>query len=638
MYAAAPAALPPQAVATGMVHGQPVLAVYPAGGVAVAAAATASGGSVEQELDSLFERSPPADRISLLQRVAAHVTPLEAQLLHVLLARKSAVAVAQLAGVAAAANNEQWMLAMLHQLGPVQAAHIIGSAIPFVHDANTAAGSAVSRVLQSMEWHPDETGEFCQGCQATFRMASVHPAVGPEHAPALSALCNCLVAQTSVARTTAAAAAVSASAAVAAAAAVRPQKPLGVLVSGLLTAISKDPKRRDWVFVIDCTWSTGLMHKCVRTYDDLFTFQCKFLDMFPQEAAPPNRIIPFLPGRKVFSKKDRELALARAPGIGLYLQALFRLPPKLSQSEIFTGFFVSCSTCGGPLKPCMRNCSGTPLTQLLDSASDIAGQRVHDSARTSQTWQPSPLTMGGSSASVDSASVATAAAAVSSAQPDERPRSHSAQSHHRGMVATAMANSMVAGREGQSGHRESLISTSSEPRDEAGESTEDNVSRTLSTSDSLSSLRLDGQAKGRRCLLCHGEGHDPAACSQPTMSAAEMKMFLDEQNCPPPQDASETALLSSVRRYLWLKGLRLHKYGEHLVNLSRDQLISLTDDDLHKRGLAAGAVRKLRAKIAEHDTPWEPGYPFHKSSSMSTASSPTKPTVHTDGLTSETEI
>ena len=54
-----------------------------------------------------------------------------------------------------------------------------------------------------------------------------------------------------------------------------------------------------FVFIIEVKWSNGLPSQVWRTYNDFFEFQCRLLDLFPEEAGNSRdctRIIPFLPG------------------------------------------------------------------------------------------------------------------------------------------------------------------------------------------------------------------------------------------------------------------------------------------------------------------------------------------------------
>ena len=47
----------------------------------------------------------------------------------------------------------------------------------------------------------------------------------------------------------------------------------------------------------------------------------------------------------------------------------------------------------------------------------------------------------------------------------------------------------------------------------------------------------------------------------------------------------------------WLKSLRLHKYTRILLELSYDQLMELTDEELERRGVTLGARGKILKNV-----------------------------------------
>ena len=60
----------------------------------------------------------------------------------------------------------------------------------------------------------------------------------------------------------------------------------------------------------------------------------------------------------------------------------------------------------------------------------------------------------------------------------------------------------------------------------------------------------------------------------------------------PPEDPTDPILLADIGQ--WLRSLRLHKYTENLRDLTWQELIKLSDEDLEKRGVnALGARRKM---------------------------------------------
>ncbi|KAJ7364976.1 hypothetical protein OS493_007610 [Desmophyllum pertusum] len=101
-------------------------------------------------------------------------------------------------------------------------------------------------------------------------------------------------------------------------------------------------RKKQYAFVLNLKWSDGSSSIIWRSYNDFFDFQCGLLDSFPEEAGSVRgfvRIIPYLPGRKIFRKSDLALAEERKPDIESYIKKLIKLPPKISQSSIWCLFF-----------------------------------------------------------------------------------------------------------------------------------------------------------------------------------------------------------------------------------------------------------------------------------------------------------
>ena len=108
--------------------------------------------------------------------------------------------------------------------------------------------------------------------------------------------------------------------------------------------VSKSAINKDYVFQIELQWSNGSKSVCYRQYSDMFDFQCKLLDKFPEESGDgkgSTRIIPFLPGKKIFSLNSMRLALERVPAINEYVEKLIALPPHISRSQEVIKFFTN---------------------------------------------------------------------------------------------------------------------------------------------------------------------------------------------------------------------------------------------------------------------------------------------------------
>lgn len=108
--------------------------------------------------------------------------------------------------------------------------------------------------------------------------------------------------------------------------------------------VAKSAVGKDYVFQIDLQWSDGSKTSCYRQYADIFDFQCKLLDQFPEESGEAKgsaRIIPYLPGKKIFSLSTMRLALERVPAINEYVEKLIALPPHISRSPEVIKFFTN---------------------------------------------------------------------------------------------------------------------------------------------------------------------------------------------------------------------------------------------------------------------------------------------------------
>ena len=102
--------------------------------------------------------------------------------------------------------------------------------------------------------------------------------------------------------------------------------------------------RRKFMFQIDLEWSDGNKTTSFRCYSDFFDLQCGLLSSFPREGGLEKgheRTLPFLPGKKLFSRSTRQLAEQRRPDIDDYVQKLIALPPHVSRSDAVLSFFRS---------------------------------------------------------------------------------------------------------------------------------------------------------------------------------------------------------------------------------------------------------------------------------------------------------
>lgn len=113
------------------------------------------------------------------------------------------------------------------------------------------------------------------------------------------------------------------------------------------------------------------------------------------------------------------------------------------------------------------------------------------------------------------------------------------------------------------------------------------------------------------CMLCKRENVDTWSCDGCTMTAtrADMVSLLAEFNCAAENDTEDEPLpllqlQTYVKRVMLLKSVRMHKYSQALMTVSRDWLENASEDNLTELGLTSGARKKLRSKLADTIKSW----------------------------------
>ena len=99
-----------------------------------------------------------------------------------------------------------------------------------------------------------------------------------------------------------------------------------------------------FVFQLNLIWSDHSQSTSYRSYSEFFDFQCDLLAQFPREAGSVKgheRIIPYLPGKKVFQRSDRRLAESRLAQIDCYMREFVQLPDHVVKCESACRFFRS---------------------------------------------------------------------------------------------------------------------------------------------------------------------------------------------------------------------------------------------------------------------------------------------------------
>ncbi|XP_072026137.1 LOW QUALITY PROTEIN: SH3 and PX domain-containing protein 2B-like [Amphiura filiformis] len=101
---------------------------------------------------------------------------------------------------------------------------------------------------------------------------------------------------------------------------------------------------KHYVYLITVTWSDNAVNIIYRRYSKFFDFQMKLFALFPEEAGaknPSQRMIPFLPGKKLFGRSHtREVALRRLGQVDEYCRvSIGEASPKISDCEEVINFF-----------------------------------------------------------------------------------------------------------------------------------------------------------------------------------------------------------------------------------------------------------------------------------------------------------
>lgn len=124
---------------------------------------------------------------------------------------------------------------------------------------------------------------------------------------------------------------------------VEPVVELPRLVSGSVVSVDERETngRSRFIFELNLGWSDGSDSIIFRGYQDFFDFHCQLLDSFPDESGNikgSERIIPFLPGKQVFRRSTKNLALQRLPKLHQYLQEILSLPLRMLSSIVLLAF------------------------------------------------------------------------------------------------------------------------------------------------------------------------------------------------------------------------------------------------------------------------------------------------------------
>eukprot|EP00052_Salpingoeca_macrocollata_P019967 m.166896 g.166896 ORF g.166896 m.166896 type:complete len:406 (-) comp21120_c1_seq2:651-1868(-) len=227
------------------------------------------------DITQAFQGSSPSQRLGILRSIFDQLLPNELQFCNRLLLSRLGPEFMSLAQYEAPANNPALLQSLPRQYGPVEATHLLSAYLPHTYHNNADAAAVMFYILQSLPWHSQDSGMFCHTCDYAFSLAINHPAFSPKQSAVLRALLATLNSQQSVHASPPAS-----------------LLPEGSVVAAVIAGVAKDPKRKEYMYVVDVTWANGAHQRISRSYQDFFDFQCSLLDSFNEQP----RIIPFLPG------------------------------------------------------------------------------------------------------------------------------------------------------------------------------------------------------------------------------------------------------------------------------------------------------------------------------------------------------
>ena len=107
------------------------------------------------------------------------------------------------------------------------------------------------------------------------------------------------------------------------------------------SVVERADNKSRFAFEVNTKWSDESTSTCYRGYQEFFQFQCELLDNFPEEggtAKGHDRTIPYIPGKQMFRRSTKNLALERQPKLHQYMQELLTLPDKIVKSKIVLKF------------------------------------------------------------------------------------------------------------------------------------------------------------------------------------------------------------------------------------------------------------------------------------------------------------
>lgn len=118
--------------------------------------------------------------------------------------------------------------------------------------------------------------------------------------------------------------------------------------------------------------------------------------------------------------------------------------------------------------------------------------------------------------------------------------------------------------------------------------------------------RADGSGRAGPCVMCLRQcGGKPWDCPAPTLSRDAALKLIGSTSYARRIPADTTEMCRITKQAVWLKTMRLHKYGELLIGTSWKWISALTEERLLELGLTEGASNKFLGNFGDVAHVWQ---------------------------------
>eukprot|EP00118_Oscarella_pearsei_P009273 m.52523 g.52523 ORF g.52523 m.52523 type:complete len:782 (+) comp34217_c0_seq2:97-2442(+) len=363
-------------------------------------------------------------------------------------------------------------------------------------------------------------------------------------------------------------------------------------------------QKNAYEFAMEVVWSDKSTSVVCKTYAELFDFQNRLLNDFPAEGGKKNRIIPYLPGKKMLTKmltkSAKELAEKRLPDIAEYARKLVKLPRRLSQCAMVLDFFRGRGQ-SPPLRPAQ---DGIPLEMpvpfpaqdvpSVQRPSPIESPNEDESSKQRHFMGPSPVPfsalyppphfMGGATPSgmFDPQFPIRYGFPI---PPFQGFNKAARQPHFIRPFGGYNYQNVNQPSSVQRGVRPPRMHEAATARSHPNSFAEDS-SQALSSPNNLSG----GPRFGKKSEASVPQSQSTGSCPLLSKVSRTPSPVSHQRR----RSTSSSPGVTSFRtKYDWFKSLRLHKYYKSFENKSFNEMCQLSDSDLEALGLIEGPRRKF---------------------------------------------